>query len=84
MTVAKKTTKKIPFEKAMSELEDIVSKLEAGEISLEDSLKHFERGIELTRNCQTALEEAEQKVQILTQSKAQNVLMDLDPPDTEE
>ena len=83
MTVTKKTTKKIPFEKAMSELEDIVSKLEGGEISLEESLHHFERGIELTRNCQTALEEAEQKVQILTQSKGQNVLVDFDPQDTE-
>ena len=84
MIVAKKATKKIPFEKAMSELEDIVTKLEEGEISLEDSLKNFERGIELTRNCQNALEEAEQKVQILTQSKGESVLADFDPEDKEE
>lgn len=68
----------------MSELEDIVTKLEQGEISLEDSLKNFERGIELTRNCQNALQEAEQKVQILTQSKDGNVLTDFDLEDSEE
>ena len=84
MTVAKKAAKNIPFEKAMSELEAIVGKLEEGEISLEDSLKHFERGIELTRNCQNALEEAEQKVQILTQSKGENVLIDFDPEASDE
>ncbi len=78
MAVAKKAIKKIPFEKAMSELEEIVGKLEDGEISLEDSLKHFERGIELTRNCQMALEDAEQKVLILTQSNNDNVLTDFD------
>jgi len=68
----------------MSELEDIVTKLEQGEVSLEDSLKNFERGIELTRNCQNALQEAEQKVQILTQSKDGNVLTDFDLEDSEE
>ncbi len=59
--------KKTPldFEQALKELETLVERMEHGEISLEDSLKHFERGIELTRACQKALREAEQKVQIL-------------------
>jgi exodeoxyribonuclease VII small subunit len=59
--------KKVPidFESALKELESLVEKMEQGDIRLEDSLQHFERGIELTRHCQQALQEAEQKVQIL-------------------
>ncbi len=53
------------FEKSLQELEVLVERMEKGELSLEDSLKDFERGIALTRACQTALKEAEQKVQIL-------------------
>lgn len=55
----------LDFEHALKELEALVTRMEQGDISLEDSLKHFERGIELTRACQNALKEAEQKVQIL-------------------
>jgi exodeoxyribonuclease VII small subunit len=55
----------IDFEKSLTELEQIVERLEQGELSLEDSLKQFERGIELTRQCQTALGKAEQRVEIL-------------------
>ena len=58
---------KFDFEKALGELEGLVEKMEGGELSLEDSLQHFERGIALTRACQKALVEAEQKVQILLQ-----------------
>lgn len=53
------------FEASLAELEAIVEKLEQGELSLEDSLRQFERGIQLTRVCQTALTQAEQKVEIL-------------------
>lgn len=53
------------FEQALKELEELVGRMEQGNLSLEDSLKAFERGIELTRNCQQALKEAEQKVEIL-------------------
>jgi exodeoxyribonuclease VII small subunit len=53
------------FEDALAELEQLVSHLEQGDISLEESLKSFERGVTLTRTCQQALQEAEQKVQIL-------------------
>ncbi len=57
----------IDFEKAVKELESLVERMEQGELSLEDSLKAFERGVELTRQCQKALDEAEQKVDMLTQ-----------------
>ena len=53
------------FEKDLQELETLVEKMEEGDLSLEDSLVHFERGIALTRSCQKALSEAEQKIQIL-------------------
>mgnify|MGYP001416863852 CR=1 FL=1 len=53
------------FEAALSELESLVEKMESGELSLEESLKSFEKGIVLTRLCQKALSEAEQKVEIL-------------------
>ena len=53
------------FEDSLAELEQLVNLLEQGDISLEESLKHFERGVNLTRVCQKALQEAEQKVQIL-------------------
>ena len=63
--VVKRKSKTIDFEKSLDELENLVSRMEQGDSSLEDSLKDFERGIELTRNCQMALADAEQKVQIL-------------------
>jgi exodeoxyribonuclease VII small subunit len=55
------------FEKNLNALEKVVEQLESGELSLEESLAQFERGIVLARECQRALQEAEQKVQILTQ-----------------
>ena len=53
------------FEKSITELESLVEKLEGGDLSLEESLKAFERGVRLTRECQGALEAAETKVEIL-------------------
>ena len=61
----KKHKQDFNFEKALENLEQLVSSMESGELSLEDSLKAFETGIKLTRECQTALKEAEQKIQIL-------------------
>lgn len=63
--MVKKKQKVVNFEAALDELETLVERMEGGESSLEDSLKDFERGIELTRSCQTALTDAEQKVEIL-------------------
>ena len=61
--------KKLDLEKAMGELEDVVEQLETGELTLDKSLKQFEKGVRLSRECQTALAEAEQKVQILIDSE---------------
>ncbi|WP_116812228.1 exodeoxyribonuclease VII small subunit [Steroidobacter cummioxidans] len=58
------------FERSLAELEAIVDKLEHGDLSLDDSLRHFERGVQLTRSCQSALKQAEQKVEILLRRSA--------------
>ena len=72
MPEAKKTAKEneetIDFEQSLRSLEEIVRKMEQGELTLEDSLEAFEEGVRLTRNCQTALQKAEQKVNILVKS----------------
>ena len=65
MNMTKKDKPDFNFESALKNLEQLVSSMENGELSLEDSLKAFEKGIKLTRECQTALKEAEQKIQIL-------------------
>jgi exodeoxyribonuclease VII small subunit len=65
----------VDFEAALAELETLVASMEGGELSLEDSLKAFERGVKLTRHCQTALKNAELKVKVLTED---NALEDLD------
>jgi exodeoxyribonuclease VII small subunit len=57
------------FEQALAELESIVDALEKGDMSLEESLTRFERGIGLTRTCQQALDLAEQRVRILTDAR---------------
>jgi exodeoxyribonuclease VII small subunit len=71
--VAKKPVTEQPafdFEKSLEELEQLVSKMEQGDLTLEQSLKEFERGVELTRYCQRALQEAEQKIEILLQKSS--------------
>ncbi|NQZ30321.1 MAG: exodeoxyribonuclease VII small subunit [Oceanospirillaceae bacterium] len=60
--------KKAPsFEQSLADLENLVTRMETGDLSLDDSLSAFEEGVKLTRQCQKMLEEAEQKVQILTE-----------------
>jgi len=53
------------FESSLTELERIVEQLEEGDLSLEDSLKLFEQGIKLSRDCQKRLDEAERKIEVL-------------------
>jgi exodeoxyribonuclease VII small subunit len=53
------------FERSLGELETLVQKLEQGDVPLEEALKTFERGVTLTRQCQTALRAAQQKVEVL-------------------
>ena len=57
------------FEQSLAELEGVVAALERGDLTLEDSLAAFERGIGLTRICQQTLETAEQRVRILTDAR---------------
>jgi exodeoxyribonuclease VII small subunit len=71
---------RVDLEKALSELEEIVAQLESGQLPLEKSLKHFERGVKLSRECQAALKDAEQKVQVLIDGD----LKDFDTDDAEE
>jgi exodeoxyribonuclease VII small subunit len=59
------------LEKSLEELEALVTRLESGDLPLEQALKEFEHGVKLTRQCQAALQEAEQKVEILLKKTAQ-------------
>lgn len=74
-----KKQNEINFEQSLQELEALVEKMEAGNLSLEESLKYFERGVALTRNCQKALTEAEQKVRILLEKNGKEQLHDFEP-----
>lgn len=72
------TTKRPPtfhFETALTELNALVESLEKGNLTLEESLKTFERGIVLTRQCQVALNAAEQKVKILLEKNGETTLV---------
>jgi exodeoxyribonuclease VII small subunit len=60
------------FERSLSELESLVERLERGDLPLEEALKTFERGVELTRHCQTSLKAAQQKVEILLKRSGQS------------
>mgnify|MGYP000939954706 CR=1 FL=1 len=59
-------SEEIKFEKALERLEKIVADLEAGDISLDEALKKYEEGVELSRACQKKLAQAEKKIEILT------------------
>jgi exodeoxyribonuclease VII small subunit len=69
--VTKKQSSPPDFESALTELEKIVERMEKGDQNLEDALKEFERGIELTRVCQKSLKEAEQRVEKLVQKEGE-------------
>jgi exodeoxyribonuclease VII small subunit len=79
--MAKKTPEKPDFEASLKELETLVETMEKGDLSLEDSLSHFERGVQLSRTCQQALKDAEQKVEILMQKSGHDAI---EPFDTED
>ena len=69
--VAKKSSTLPDFEAALAELEKIVEKMETGEQTLEEAMKSFQRGIELTRACQQGLRAAEQRVEKLIQKNGE-------------
>lgn len=76
----KKTTD-LSFEDSLTTLDELVNKLETGELSLEESLSAFEQGITLTRECQQHLNQAEQKVSMLVGKDNDLQLVDFDSSD---
>jgi exodeoxyribonuclease VII small subunit len=78
----KENTGKLPdFEKALEELEALVEQLESGDLSLDESLKQFKRGVELTRHCQGVLDSAQQTVQKLTDTDDESSAIPFDTSD---
>lgn len=67
------------FEKSLDELEQLVARMEQGDQSLDDSLKSFERGIALFRTCQSALEQAELRVKLLSDPHSPDDAQDFEP-----
>ena len=74
----KRSQKSPDFETALAELETLVEKMEQGDLSLDESLQQFERGVQLTRSCQQALKDAEQKVQMLLTKNGTETLQPFD------
>lgn len=67
-----KTPENITFEEALGKLEQIVQKLESSELSLQESVKKFEEGIQLSRHCSQILEQAELRVEQVKQNESQS------------
>ena len=72
------------FEQSLTELETLVQKLEAGDVPLEEALQTFERGVALTRQCQTALRTAQQKVEVLLTKNGTESVESFDDDDEDE
>jgi exodeoxyribonuclease VII small subunit len=68
------------FEQALTELETLVAQLESADLSLDQSLTHFKRGVELTRHCQSILDDAQQTVEILSQGVTPDAADDFAKP----
>lgn len=77
--MSKKTEPGPDFEKTLAELEKLVLNLEEGDLSLDESLSGFKRGIELTRQCQAVLDDAQQTVEQLTKNEDQDSLEPFNP-----
>ena len=77
----KKSDKLPDFEKALEELESLVEQLESGDLSLDQSLKQFKRGVELTRHCQGVLDQAQQTVEKLIDTDDESSAVPLDTSD---
>lgn len=76
MATKKKTANN--FEQSLAELQALVERMESGQLTLEESLADFEKGIRLTRECQSALTDAEQKVQLLLEKNGETKTIPFD------
>ena len=76
---AEETNQIAEFESSLDELEKLVARMEHGDMSLDDSLKSFERGISLYRSCQSALEQAQLRVKLLYDPASADDGQDFDP-----
>ena len=76
--MTKKKDSTFNFEESLASLESLVTAMEDGDLSLEESLQAFEKGIRLTRECQSALQKAEQKVQVLINENGDPEQIDMD------
>jgi len=85
-TPAKKTepSKKPDFEHSLARLEEIVRKLESANLSLDEAMKLFEEGVQLSRDCQKHLEQAEGKVEILLKKAGGEMVAEPFNPEAEE
>jgi len=79
--MAIKTPKIKDFETSLNELESIVNQMESGELALDESLKTFEKGIKLASSCQTALDQASQKVTLLIEENGLQKTIPFDSDD---
>jgi len=77
--MSKKTEPGPDFEKTLAELEKLVANLEEGNLSLDESLSGFKHGIELTRQCQAVLDNAQQTVELLTNTQDEDSLKPFEP-----
>ncbi len=77
--MSKKTKPGPDFEATLAELEKLIVNLEAGDLSLDESLSGFKHGIELTRQCQAALDNAQQTVELLTNNQDEDSLKPFEP-----
>jgi exodeoxyribonuclease VII small subunit len=75
----KKTKPDPNFEETLAELEKLIANLEQGDLSLDESLSGFKHGIELTRQCQAALDNAQQTVELLTNNQDEESLKTFEP-----
>jgi exodeoxyribonuclease VII small subunit len=78
-----RNTKTPDFEQALTELESLVQRLERGDLPLDEALKHFERGVALTRHCQTCLKAAQQKVEILLKHGHETAAVPFEPSEAD-
>ena len=80
----RKKTGTFNFETAVEDLETIVEQMEEGDLSLEQAMVEFEKGVKITRECQQALQQAEQKVKVLIEKQGEFELIDFDTNEDDE